>query len=160
MTPAQCNSAIQQNLDESIDLALDLKQILDDERAALEQKDTSALDDVASSKKLCVTRLDDLDSNRRKIGKQCGFADNPENPSELISWCDQQGEVAASWSKFIQIAESCSNLNAENGAIIHVRQGQVNNALQILRDGTTDVNTYGPTGRNGGELKARSLAEA
>lgn len=160
MTPAQCKSAIQQNLTESIRHALDLKQILDDERAALERKNTSALNDVAISKKQCVTKLDDLDRERRKIGAECGFAEKAESPSELISWCDQQGEIATSWSQFIGIAESCSNLNAENGAIIRVRQGQVNNALQILRDGSTDVNTYGPTGCNGGELRTRSLAEA
>ncbi|MGI9262412.1 MAG: flagella synthesis protein FlgN [Woeseiaceae bacterium] len=160
MTPAQCKSAFQDNLTESIHHALDLKTILDDERAALEQKDTTALNDVAISKKLCVTKLDDLDSNRRKIGKECGFPENIESPSELIRWCDDQGEVETSWSQFLEVAETCSNLNAENGAIIRVRQGQVNNALLILRDGTTDVNTYGPTGQNGGELKTRSLAEA
>lgn len=160
MTPAQCQSEFQQNLNVSIHHALDLQQLLNDERAALEQKDTAALEEVAIGKKTCVTKLDDLDRKRRKIGAACGFADIAESPSELIDWCDQHGEIATSWSKFIGIAESCSNLNAENGAIIRVRQGQVNSALQVLRDGTTDVNTYGPTGRNGGDVKTRSLAEA
>ncbi len=160
MTAAQCKSALQQNLTESIHQALNLKQILEDERTALELQDTTALDDAAISKRHSVGKLDDLDRNRRKIAVECGVVESAESPSELISWCDQQDEIATLWSQFMGIAETCRNLNAENGAIIRVRQGQVNNALQILRDGTTDVNTYGPTGRNGGELKTRSLAEA
>ncbi|MGI9205833.1 MAG: flagella synthesis protein FlgN [Woeseiaceae bacterium] len=160
MTPTQCKIAFEQNLTESIHHALDLNSVLDNERMALEQKNTTALNDVAVSKKLCVTKLEELDKIRRKIGKECGFSEDDEGPAKLISWCDQHDEIATLWSKFLGIAESCSNVNAANGAIIRVRQGQVNNALLILRDGTADVNTYGPTGRNGGELKTRSLAEA
>jgi len=160
MTPEQCKTAIQENLAESMHHALDLKNILDHERTALEQKDTTKLNDVAIGKKQCVSMLNDLDRNRLTIGKKCGFSESAKSTPELIAWCDDQGQVMTSWSQFLDIAETCSNLNAQNGAIIRVRQAQVNNVLGILRDGTTDVNTYGPTGQNGGELKARSLAEA
>lgn len=160
MTPAECKNVFQENIAESIHCALDLKNILDDERAALEQKDTTALNDAAISKKICVNKLDELDRNRGKIGKECGFPGNAESTPELIEWCDDQQEIKTSWSQFLDIAETCSSLNAGNGAVIRVRQAQVNNALGILRDGTNDVNTYGPTGQNGGEAKTRSLAEA
>lgn len=160
MTPAECKHAFQENIAESIHYALDLKNILDNERTALEHKDTSALNDAAISKKICVNKLDELDRNRGEIGKECGFPGNAESTSELIEWCDTRHEITTSWSQFLDIAETCSDLNAGNGAVIRVRQAQVNNALGILREGTTDVNTYGPTGQNGGELKTRSLAEA
>jgi flagella synthesis protein FlgN len=160
MAPAECRNTFQENVTESIHYALELKDILDHERSALEQKDTTALNEAAISKQVCVNKLDDLDKDRGRIATECGFPGNGESTPELIEWCDDQHEIAASWSRFLDIAETCSNLNAGNGAVIRVRQAQVNNALGILRDGTTDVNTYGPTGQNGGELKTRSLAEA
>lgn len=160
MTPEQCKTALLGNLDESISHAIALKEILDAERQALEHNDTMSLSDAAVRKRHCIGRLEELDAGRAEISKACGFEPAPDAVAQLAAWCGDGKAVSTSWENFLDVAKQCSVLNSGNGAIIRVRQTQVRDAISLLRDGTTDGSTYGPSGRNSGELGTRSLAEA
>ena len=160
MTPNECKTVLEDNLSESVHFALDLKHVLDEERDALERRDTISLTDTAVRKELCVNKLDALNSKRKQICKACGFDDSVDSVPRLVEWCDDQKHILASWQKFLDVAESCSLKNSGNGAIIRVRQTQVKDAIGLLRNGTTESNTYGPTGQDDNGPTVRSLAEA
>lgn len=160
MTPEECKVALEANLDASMSRALDLKSILDQEREALERNDTMSLRDTAVRKQLCVNELGELDADRTELSKACGFGSTPNAVPQLAGWCDDGDAITASWAEFLDVARECSDMNSGNGAVIRVRQSQIQNAISVLRNGTTDTNTYGPTGQNSGKLGTRSLAEA
>ncbi len=165
MTPAECKIALQDNLNDSLHPALRLQQLLAEERQALKQGDAESLHEIATHKQACVNKLSALDIAREEICRNSEFVDNSESIADLIKWCDDalsdaSQDMSQTWLQFLEIAAACSGMNAANGAIIRVRQTQINAALSLLRDGTIDVKTYGPTGHNISDLGSRSLAEA
>ena len=160
MTPAECKAALEENLGKSMTSVLDLQEILSEERQALRCNDTMSLNDGAARKRMCVVRLDELDAERTELSKACGFGDTPNAVPQLAGWCDDGESVLKTWTAFLDVARQCSDMNTTNGAIIRVRQSQVQSAICLLRSGTEDGNTYGPTGQNSKELGTRSLAQA
>ena len=160
MTLDECNEALKDNFNESIQIALELRNLLKEERAALERKDTLSLSETAVRKKVCVTGLEDLDTSRNAISKAFGFGINPDEISKLAAHCDEGQLLSQCWSDFIELAQACSDMNSGNGAIIRVRQQQINGAINLLRDGNAETDTYGPNGQSGEELRTRPLAEA
>ncbi len=159
MTPDECRTALRGNLDQSLDLVTKLYECLMTERHALEQRDTVALETAALQKRELVERLDDLDRARNVIGKDCGFSPSAQLLGELSHWC-QDGSLPERWQEFLHIAETCSDLNNCIGAIIRVRQLQVQDALGLLRGQVENSSTYGPTGQDGRNLGSRALAQA
>jgi len=160
MTPTECKTVLEDNLSESIHFATDLRHVLDEEREALQRRDTVALTDTAARKQSYVIKLDELDGKRKEFCRACGFEDSIDSVPQMVEWCDDQAEVRASWEQFLNVAETCSLKNSSNGAIIRVRQAQIKDAIGLLRNGTKESNTYGPKGQDDDGPQARSLAEA
>ena len=160
MTPDECNEALKANLDESIQQALDLRKLLDQEREALARQDTLSLSETAVRKRRCISKLEDLDKSRTDISTARGFGKSPDDIASLVGDCDDAPMLSDSWQRFLDVARECSEINAGNGAIIHVRQEQIKGAISLLRAGNTDSSTYGPNGRERDDSQTRSLAEA
>lgn len=160
MTHDECNDALRQNLSESIRHVSELRDLLKTERDALESKDAAALADTADRKQQFVNELDLLDRARIALSKSLGFGINPEEIAKLAAHCDTNSELAQSWQRFLALAEECSGMNSGNGAIIRVRQQQIQGAIHLLRDGTTETDTYGPNGQSNEDSRTRPLAEA
>lgn len=160
MTPDECNDALRENIDESVQCALELRDLLTDERTALERQDTMSLSDTAVQKSRCVNSLEQLDRARLELSKTCGFGISPNEIAKLTESCDESGLLPRTWSQFLEVAHECDAMNSGNGAIIRVRQKQINSALNLLRDGTAESDTYGPSGHSSEDSRTRSLAEA
>ncbi|MDH3440595.1 MAG: flagellar protein FlgN [Gammaproteobacteria bacterium] len=160
MTFDKCNEALRENIDESIQNALELRRLLQEEREALERKDTLSLSDTAIQKRRCCNRLEELDKARTDISKSSGFGVNPGEIAKLAARCDDSALLTQSWDRFLQVAHECSDMNSGNGAIIRVRQKQIKGAINLLRDGSTDTDTYGPNGESREESRTRPLAQA
>lgn len=156
----ECNEALRQNIDECIQNALELRRLLDEERDALERKDTLSLSDTAEQKQLCVTRLDELDKARSEISKSCGFGIAPGDIATLAANCDDSDLLTQAWDRFLQIAHECSDMNSGNGAIIRVRQQQIKGVISLLRDGRAETDTYGPNGQSHEDSRTRPLGQA
>ena len=160
MNPSACKASLEKNLADSMSEALDLKHILGEERDALERNDTMSLGDTAIRKQLCVNKLEQLDTDRAELSKACGFGSTPNAVPQLASWCDEGDSISSTWTGFLDVAQQCSELNSGNGAIIRVRQSHIQGAINLIRGGSQDVATYGPTGLDSKELGKRSLVEA
>lgn len=160
MTLDECNEALRENFCESMQNALELRNLLNDERDALEQKDTLSLSDTAVHKKMCVNKLEELDKTRSSISKSFGFGINPGEITKLAAHCDEGTSLTQSWNQFLEVAHECSDMNSGNGAIIRVRQKQIQGVIHLLRDGTPETETYGPNGQSNEDSRTRPLAEA
>ena len=158
LEPEDCKAALEVNIDESLNQAIDLQEVLDEERAALERRDTNSLNDTAVRKRMCICRMEELAEERAKISQSCGFEADTLSMSEMASWCDDSPATTESWMNFLDVAKQCSETNSANGAIIHVRRIQINNALALLRGDMANGDTYGPAGEGAGGLGQRALA--
>lgn len=160
MTNTKTQDELQENLSLSLRCALDLQKILDDERNALKQRAPELISDAVLCKQICVARLAELGDDREAISREFGFDGNDSNMSHLIELCGNATELADTWAQFLDLARSCSELNATNGAAIRVRQGQIDDAIGLLRFGSMDTKTYGPSGEKAGQATTRALTEA
>lgn len=159
MTPDECKSVLHGNLDESLLLAGDLQECLTTERRALEDRDAPALESAAMQKRGLVEKLDTLDRQRNSAGELCGFTASANLIDDLSQWCADPTLVTR-WQQFLELARKCSDLNNCIGAVIRVRQLQVQDALGLLRGKSPSSSTYGPTGQEGRNLGSRALAQA
>lgn len=157
MSTSNDNERLADNIDRSIEYASKLKDILINERIALEEKNTLALSKCAIDKKKCVNQLDDLERKRSML---IAHEKPPEYGAESSHFDQDGAEFPASWNHFLDIVRACDVLNAGNGAIILTRQSQIQAAISLLRGGTKTADTYNNTGRNADINSVRSLAEA
>ncbi len=160
LSPGDARSTIADLIGDSVYQALGLKEALEEERRALETQDLDGLDGVVADKSACVERLRALDQRRIEICEQLGFANGPQQMTELIEWCDEDGLISSRWEQLLVLAAEGSALNMTNGAIIRVRQQQFESSLSILRGSTPGPGTYGQNGEETGDFDRRSLAEA
>lgn len=134
-----------------------LQQALGNEREALSGRDPDRLAQAVAAKQMQVQALERLE--RRRIGV-CQSVDASADMAEVLSWCNAGPEVAGDWNRLLELSADCDALNLGNGAAIRLRQQQVADGLLVLRGGTEQTPTYGPTGTPAGMTGGRTLTEA
>jgi flagellar biosynthesis/type III secretory pathway chaperone len=156
---AETRQGLQKVLSDSIRCALSLKEILVDEKQALQQRDTVALGENSGLKESCIKKLAALELARGEISRDAGFAAGLNDMPALTQWCDQGDVIAGDWRQFMQIARQCDALNATNGAIIRIRRQQILAGLSLLRGTDANAETYGISGSGTTGFGGRELAE-
>lgn len=154
-----CKADLDQLLRASVLCASGLKEILNDERAALERQNTEALNEAAASKQLSLSRLEALETERREICEVSGFSSRPEDMEEMVKTCDSELSNLERWNQFVELARECSELNIKNGAIINLRRQQITGALSVIRGESQDNETYSRNGLDTASNAKRVLAE-
>lgn len=140
-------------VEESISEALALELALQAERNALEARDDAALGSAAEEKRIRVARLEQLEADRKTAGT------TPDAVQDLAAApVDVAADVlpAGRWQNFLSIVARCKRMNTTNGAIIHLRRQQVNDALRLVSGMGTG--TYGPSGAEPSSTARRTLA--
>lgn len=162
MRPSANNARerLQKVLGDCVYCALGLRDILVDERSALEQRDTVSLGKSAELKEACIRKLAALEDARGEISAEAGFSASLDDMSALTEWCDEDSVIRNCWSHFTQIARECDALNSTNGAIIRVRHQQILAGLALLRGGDVNSESYGVNGSRTTGFGGRELAEA
>jgi len=150
---------LEQLLRAGVDCANGLKEVLNDERTALEDQDTDALNTAAQHKQSFLTQLETLETERREICQTSGFGTAADAMDELLNWCDAELVIRGNWDHFVDIAKECSELNFSNGAIINVRRQQISGALAVIRGDSQNQETYSRSGRDTSSTGQRVLAE-
>lgn len=157
--PADARHAFADLIGDSVLQAMGLKESLTAERAALEARDSEALDAAIDAKNLCVDRLQALEARRGELCAAAGFGRDPEHMEAIIAWCDEDARVNNAWQQLMTIAGECNDLNLSNGAILRLRQQHTDSALAVLRGADRDAGTYGRTGSEATGRNQHSLAE-
>lgn len=131
-------------LDREIELARSLAAALDSERAALTGASPGAVEQSAAEKIRVLTTLEKLEEERRSL---CA------TPAIL----NVAASVVERWRALLQLMAGCRTANEVNGHIIHTRQHQIRQLLEIVRGGPSI--TYDPQGKNFAKA-LRALARA
>jgi len=159
-TPSGCRESIVRVLDKSLAVTEELQQTLNQERAALKDRDAMMLHDIAVKKREQVDALQALDHERGDISSRFGFSPTVAGMDELTHWCDRDSVIGNRWSALINVSQRCSDMNVTNGAVIHVRRAHVDSALALIRGETASCPTYGPEKFAGRQSENRTLAQA
>jgi flagella synthesis protein FlgN len=114
-----------------------------DERMALDQADTEALEATGLAKGDLLDRIEKLDVERRQLSEAAGI-DSLNDPR---------------WAPTVQRLRECKNLNEVNGRIVGQRMSHVRQALAVLSGDAPGGSTYGPNGVAKVKLRSATLAQ-
>jgi flagellar biosynthesis/type III secretory pathway chaperone len=131
-------------LDREIEAARSLAVTLAAERTALAGDSPEAVEKKAAEKTRLLQSIETLEAERRML------CESPQAPGVAAS-------VAERWRALMELMAGCRTANELNGYIIHVRQHQVRQLIDIVRGGPPV--TYGPQGKTF-STALRALARA
>jgi flagella synthesis protein FlgN len=128
-------------LDREIEAARLLSVTLADERSALTGNSPEAVQQRTAEKMRHLETIEKLEQERRALGAAAGddLARNGGNEFGIVA------TVAERWRALMELMTRCRAANEVNGYIIHLRQGQVRELIDIVRGGPSF--TYGPQGK-------------
>lgn len=131
-------------LDREIEVARALAATLAAERSALTGDSPEAVQKKAAEKIQILETIEILEAERR------GLCPAPNAPGLAAT-------VAERWRALMELMAGCRSANDVNGHIIHIRQNQVRQLIDIVRGGP--ALTYGPQGKTFAKA-LRALARA
>jgi flagellar biosynthesis/type III secretory pathway chaperone len=135
---------LEELLDREIEAARGLAAVLAAERIALTGDSPEAVEQRAAEKIQLLGTIEKLEQDRRAL------VAGPESTGLAAA-------VADRWRALMELIAGCRTSNEVNGHIIHVRQHQIRQLIDIVRGGVPI--TYGPQGQT--SVKAlRALARA
>lgn len=145
------NRQLQNELDNALDAVLgdmqqavdQLAQVLEDERTALGENNSEALDQAGTHKQELMLQLERLDIERQQLGR--------EHP-------DMARTLEPTWAGIVQSLRRCQQLNQRNGSAVNQRLNQVRQALAILTGHTGEGGLYGRSGEVHASLRSQMLA--
>ncbi|HEY4293942.1 flagellar protein FlgN [Luteibacter sp.] len=114
-----------------------------DERMALDQSDTKALETAGRAKGDLLDRIEKLEVERRQLSEAAGI-DSLADPR---------------WALTIERLRECRNLNEVNGRIVGQRMSHIRQALAVLSGEAPGGSTYGPNGVAKVKLRSATLAQ-
>jgi len=126
--------ALEDLLDREIDVARNLQATLESERAALTGDSPDAVVKLAAEKMALFATFEKLEAERRSLWNE---------PAAGVSGI--AAIVAGRWAALLKLMAGCRTANEVNGHIIHVRQHQTRQLIDIVRGGPAI--TYGPQGK-------------
>jgi flagellar biosynthesis/type III secretory pathway chaperone len=118
-------------LDREIEVARLLAATLADERSALTGNSSEAVQQRTAEKMRHLETIEKLEQERRALGQAAGqdLARNGNNEFGILA------TVAERWRALMELMASCRAANEVNGYIIHLRQGQIRELIDIVRGG-------------------------
>jgi len=132
-------------LDREVEAARALSLALAAERAALTGDQPTVVQETAAEKIRLFTEIEAMEVERSALW-------NPPEAGESGS-----GAVVERWNELLGLMAECRRANEVNGHIIHIRQNQIRQLLNIIRGGAPM--TYGPQGKTHAKAQ-RALARA
>jgi flagellar biosynthesis/type III secretory pathway chaperone len=135
---------LEEVLDREIEAARNLAITLAAEQAALTGDSPQAIEQKAAEKLQLLNAIEKLETERRAL------CPAPNAPGLAAA-------VAERWRALMELVAGCRTANEVNGHIIHVRQNQVRQLIDIVRGGPAI--TYSPQGKTLAKA-LRALARA
>jgi flagellar biosynthesis/type III secretory pathway chaperone len=133
-------------LDREIETARLLSDALAAERAALTGNTPDIVPEAAAEKVRLLGTLETLEVERRALW----------NPSPTAA-SGIAATVLERWRALMELMAGCRTANEVNGRILHIRQNQIRQLIDIVRGGVPM--TYGPQGKTFAKA-LRALARA
>lgn len=158
-SPGRFATALTDSLRAQRECATRLLQILDSERAALDDGDLAAMDAASADKTAALADMEQLKSHEDRLLADTPFGGSNTPMEQALAWCDASGEVRAVREDVARLMLECDRSNRRNGLLVQHRLNYVRRAIDILHAAHAETMVYGPDGmtRNGGS--SRLLAE-
>jgi flagellar biosynthesis/type III secretory pathway chaperone len=122
-------------LDREIEAARQLSLSLVAERAALTGQTPATVTELAAEKVRLLGVIEKLEVERRAL-----WGTSPAGGATTFGMT-----VAERWRALMELMAGCRAANEVNGHIIHIRQNQIRQLIDIVRGGPAV--TYGPQGK-------------
>jgi len=144
---------LEEVLDREIEVARLLAVTLADEHSALTGNSPEAVQQRAAEKMRHLETMESLEQQRRALGEAAGqdLARGDGNEFGLVA------SISERWRALMELMAGCRAANEVNGYIIHLRQGQIRELIDIVRGGPAI--TYSPQGKTLAKA-LRALARA
>jgi flagella synthesis protein FlgN len=136
-------------LDREIETARLLASTLAAERDALTGDSPDAVRQRAAEKVRLLETMERVERERRALSAETGFGAALD--------ATQAGPLADRWRALMELVAGCRAANEVNGYIIHVRQHQIRQLMDIVRGASPVI--YGPQGKTFTKAP-RALAQA
>jgi flagella synthesis protein FlgN len=141
-------------LDREIDAARLLSIALVAERAALTGDTPGTVNEMSAEKVRLLGVIEKLEAERRSVW---GAPSGDAGASAAMTAASLGASVAERWRALMDLMAGCRAANEVNGHIIHIRQNQIRQLIDIVRGGPSV--TYGPQGKTFAK-PLRALARA
>jgi flagellar biosynthesis/type III secretory pathway chaperone len=143
---SQTQHRLEDVLDREIEAARLLSAALKAERAALTGEAPDAVHQTAAEKIRLFAAIETLEAERRSVWG---------SPDDAVP--AHAGTVTERWRTLMDLMAGCRTANEVNGHIIHIRQNQIRQLIDIVRGGAPM--TYGRQGKTFAKA-LRALARA
>ncbi len=138
-----------------------LRQILLNEREALERRDHEALPPLIEAKNQTMAALGEHALQRQSWLDAAGLEHNHQGWQQ---WLQQHPDTQAQQAQWEQLAaefEACRELNDVNGKVIQRAQQTIGQLLNLLRGQNNDgPSLYNAQGRSGSQSGSQTLGKA
>lgn len=144
----------QQNIDPALIRSLidndvcntaELKAILEQEKQALEKRDSDALQQILGRKQQVLGLLEQNNEARIKVLQAVGLSQNTQGWQQLIAHC----KLEEPWRTLEENLKRCQELNAVNELVVIRSKQSVGHVLNILRGTLGQPNLYNESGVSG-----------
>jgi flagella synthesis protein FlgN len=141
-----------------------LLKVLQSETSALGRRDADALALAAADKTLALEVLEDIERRRRDL---CGRLGVGPGSAGMTAWLSAPGQAAPGapgvvdrWQALQRLLRDCQKANRANGMAVATLQRRVQQAMNLIRTGSTEPAVYGPTGSAAAGVAPRAIARA
>ena len=163
MSDKQFRDISTQLLDNTINLTIQLNELLEKEYAVLKSLNASSLGNIADKKTPIAALLDQHNQQWLALLERHIGTPTPKKIKQFLLDYDNKHQTSLSetWGSLTSHARKCQRQNTINGTVIVLRNQAGNQILSILRGQTGDNSTYDTHGNhkmihNGGHSLAKA----
>ncbi len=124
-----------------------LETALEQETAALSERELEALNQAVAHKLHIAESLEQLTQEQNALLAAAGFSPDAAGMQAYLHVCDSHAQLRSQWEQLQTVMQRCQQLNQVNGGALHLQQQQVQTALQMLRGADPDTELYDPRGQ-------------
>jgi len=150
MTPTDYSDRLAALLEQQIPAMEAVRDCLKEERRALAERDSAALEQAAGRKAELIGAAGQLEKKRLQIA--------PDR--ESMDRLSVTPGIRDRWHLLLQLTRECRQLNDANGMLIRAQQRRVETTLDIVRGTPSATAVYGPDGERHPAGRQKTLASA
>lgn len=137
---------------------------LEAEAAALGGRDPETLAKATADKTSALEALETLERERRDFCARIGAGPSQADMDAwLAAFADGATEMSVlreRWRSLTELLRRCRQTNQANGLVVASLQRRVQQALNLMRNGSTEPPVYGRSGSTAASPAARAIARA
>ena len=137
-----------------------MRDLLEQERSALIDRDADALLELARGKDALRDRLVQLENKRKELLAGCGAPIDPSVHSQWFSQPDRSPAVRQGWAELLATLREARSRNYANGALLAEQHRMTQQSLRFLQGHADSLAVYGDRGRQVSAPMRRMLGTA